>query len=111
MFQEVSQARLRGDEDVFDLLNQLTDEEKRKRHDKLMELKGNFSVAHMFFKDHGIVKYSRDELYGIMDVIGKLDYIITMMDHNSSSDLLSSFFSCVWGNCWSLYGLQFAQWR
>ena len=28
-------------------------------------------MAHFYFKELGIVKYSRDELFGIMDVIGK----------------------------------------
>ena len=29
------------------------------------------SVVHFYFKEPGIVKYSREELYGTMDVIGK----------------------------------------
>ena len=29
------------------------------------------SIVHIFFKELGIVKYKKDELYGILDVIGK----------------------------------------
>ena len=31
-----------------------------------------FTMVHFYFKDLGIVKYSRDELYGWNDVIGTL---------------------------------------
>ena len=30
----------------------------------------NFSMVHFYFKELGIIKYSRDELYGITDLIG-----------------------------------------
>ena len=33
-------------------------------------LKTNISLVHIYFKELGIVKYRRDELYNIMDVIG-----------------------------------------
>ena len=46
---------------------------KRQKYiDKYVDSQQNFSMAHFYFKELGIVKYSRDELYGIMDVIGKL---------------------------------------
>ena len=31
----------------------------------------DLSMVHFYFKELGVVKYSRDELYGIMDVIGE----------------------------------------
>ena len=31
----------------------------------------DMSMVHFYFKELGVVKYSRDELYGAMDVIGK----------------------------------------
>ena len=30
------------------------------------------SVIHFYFKQTGIVQYSRDELYGIMDLVGMI---------------------------------------
>ena len=32
------------------------------------------SMVHIYFKELGIVKYSRDELYGTMDVIGNAEF-------------------------------------
>ena len=40
---------------------------------KRMKITKQSSVVHFYFKEPGIVKYSREELYGTMDVIGKLD--------------------------------------
>ena len=34
-------------------------------------MKNSMSLVHIYFKELGIVKYSREELYSIMDVIGK----------------------------------------
>ena len=31
----------------------------------------NMSVVHFYFKEPGIIHYSRDELYGIMDLVGE----------------------------------------
>lgn len=31
----------------------------------------DMSMVHFYFKELGVVKYSRDELFGILDVIGK----------------------------------------
>ena len=42
---------------------------------KLMKLRDDIldsaSVVHFYFKERGIVQYSREQLYSIMDVIGK----------------------------------------
>lgn len=38
---------------------------------QFLDLKTNASLVHIYFKELGVVKYSRDELYGIMDVIGR----------------------------------------
>lgn len=34
-------------------------------------IRNSYSLIHIYFKDLGGVKYSREELYGIMDLIGK----------------------------------------
>lgn len=33
-------------------------------------MKNDMALVHIYFKELGIVKYSRDQLYSIMDVIG-----------------------------------------
>ena len=38
---------------------------------KVNEIKTHTSLVHIYFKQLGMVKYVRDELYGIMDVIGE----------------------------------------
>ena len=35
------------------------------------EVLNNGTLMHIYFKELGVVKYSRDELYGAMDVIGE----------------------------------------
>ena len=43
-----------------------------KKHDKLREeVLEKGTLMHIYFKELGVVKYQRDELYGAMDVIGK----------------------------------------
>ena len=43
----------------------------KKHENDLNAKKAHASLTHIYFKELGIVHYSRDELYGIMDVIGK----------------------------------------
>ncbi len=44
--------------------------------DRLKELEGNTSLVHIYFKELGIIKYSKDELYGAMDVIAAFGGIV-----------------------------------
>ena len=37
----------------------------------MKEILSEGTLMHIYFKELGVVKYQRDELYGIMDVIGK----------------------------------------
>ncbi len=56
-------------------IEQLMAERKWKKARKLQQsyksYKMDTTLVHIFFKDLGVVKYSREELYGIMDVIGR----------------------------------------
>ena len=47
-----------------------TSSTRTKLKHKYVKKQENFGVVHFYFKELGLVKYSRDELYGIMDVIG-----------------------------------------
>ncbi len=38
---------------------------------KLNEIKANSTFVHIYFKELGIIKYTRDQLYTTMDAIGK----------------------------------------
>ena len=38
--------------------------------EQIDEVHYNASVVHIYFKELGVVKYSRDELFGLIDVIG-----------------------------------------
>ena len=50
-----------------------TSEKKRQKLNETIQDIINFSsVVHFYFKETGVVLYNRDELYGIMDLIGKL---------------------------------------
>ena len=48
-------------------LNNLT-----RLEEKLQDIKEKTSLVHIYFRQLGIVKYSRDRLFGFMDVIGEL---------------------------------------
>lgn len=88
--QEMSQAQLMNPSRVHELvqneysvakkLKQLSQNETlshemrnvfSRRLDSLLK---DVTFVHIYFKELGIVKYSRDELYSIMDVIGKTIY-------------------------------------
>ena len=49
-------------------------------------MESDMSLVHIYFKELGIVQYSRDQLYSIMDVIGT----VSLLEHKWSS---LSFFS------------------
>ena len=93
-FQEISQAPMRNDSSVLDLLKgnnnskigQLLDFVKNKYGSSPIseqlqtnikratdKIKEDFSIVYIYFKELGIIKYSKDELFGIMDVIGTFD--------------------------------------
>ena len=44
--------------------------------ERIDELHYNASVVHIYFKELGVVKYSRDELFGLIDVIGEEKEIV-----------------------------------
>jgi hypothetical protein len=89
---EMSQAKMRSDavtfkqmardqKNKFELLQEINDiyesGEAENKSDELNELHKqweaktkDWTLVHIYFKELGIVKYVRDELYGIMDVIG-----------------------------------------
>ena len=86
--QEMSQAKLREKnrfisrlerpgQFLYNLTEQINNQTKKqtKKKEKLQKLYMNIvnssSVVHIYFKELGIVKYSKDQLYGALDVIGK----------------------------------------
>ncbi len=56
---------------IEDLLAKGNIDKAKKKIEKINGYKMDTSIVHIFFKDLGIVKYSREELYGVMDVIGE----------------------------------------
>lgn len=65
---------------VFRLLNKSEDlsytEGQRKGFlQQYHEAEKNFTVAHFYFKELTMVKYQRDELYGLMDVLGNSNFL------------------------------------
>jgi hypothetical protein len=82
------------------IINDATDVAEIKKADKkLVALTDDLCLVHVYFKELGIVKYQRDELYGIMDVIGTTTICCYFQVHS-----ISTFFSCMWWNCWLMYG-------
>ena len=84
--QEMSQAKLREKnrfiarlerpgQFLYNLTEQIKNTTKAKKMEKLQKLYDNIidssSVVHIYFKELGIVKYSKDQLYGALDVIGE----------------------------------------
>ena len=41
----------------------------------LTSVQNQITVIHIYFKELGIILYSRDEIYGIMDVIGNINIL------------------------------------
>ena len=67
-------------ESTFDKALKLFCNEYRQEHDptfwektkeEVKHLTEDLSIINVYFKDLGIVKYSKDENYGLMDVIGE----------------------------------------
>ena len=48
-----------------------TPSQRREFLRQYQEVERNFTVAHFYFKELTMVRYLRDELYGVMDVIGR----------------------------------------
>ena len=86
-YQEMSQAKIRDrnrfmkklqlpGQFLYNLTEQIKNETKQKKKEKLQKLFDNIidtsSIVHIYFKELGVVKYSKDQLYGALDVIGKL---------------------------------------
>ena len=84
--QEMSSAKIHGNSRFMKRLHrkgqflhtldeQIKNETKAKKKDKLQKLYDNIitssSLVHIYFKELGVVKYSKDQLYGALDVIGK----------------------------------------
>ena len=84
--QEMSQAKLRENnrfiarmerpgQFLYNLTEQIKNATKTKKKEKLEKLHKNIvdtsSIVHIYFKELGIVKYSKDQLYGALDVIGE----------------------------------------
>ena len=52
-------------------MNNVTDLYQRKiLKDKYDDIIASSSVAHFYFKENGIIKYSQEEVFGTMDLIG-----------------------------------------
>ena len=49
--------------------DKLTQQEKQKKY---TELGLGVSLLHVYFKDLGVIKYTREESYGIVDLIGTI---------------------------------------
>ena len=84
--QEMSQAKLREKnrfisrlerpgQFLYNLTEKINNQTKAKKKQKLENLHMNIistsSIVHIYFKEMGIVKYSKDQLYGALDVIGE----------------------------------------
>ena len=41
---------------------------------RFSQIEANSTLVHIFFKELGIIKYERDELYSVMDMIGEQFY-------------------------------------
>ena len=63
-------SRLVGKIDAVEANDTASKEEKKKA---LTTLGEGLSLIHVYFKDLEVVKYSKEENYGLMDVIGKLE--------------------------------------
>ena len=92
--QEMSQAKLRPKnrfiarlerpgQFLYNLTEQINNQTKKnqeKKKEKLQNLYTNIvnssSIVHIYFKELGIVKYSKDQLYGALDVIGQHFFLI-----------------------------------
>ena len=73
LFQKMSQNHL-AIGILENKIDKKIDEDKNKTAMRLKKLRDDIlnsaSVVHFYFKERGIVQYSREQLYSIMDVIG-----------------------------------------
>ena len=54
-----------------EILKNASETNKLFLEEKIKQITEKSSVIHFYFKETGIVLYLREELYGIMDLIGK----------------------------------------
>ena len=54
-----------------EILKTASENNKLFLEEKIKQITEKSSVIHFYFKETGIVLYLREELYGIMDLIGK----------------------------------------
>ena len=52
--------------------NTTSENKRNKLNQTINDITSHGSVVHFYFKETGVVLYNRDELYGIMDLVGKL---------------------------------------
>ena len=86
--QEISQASIRSGSNIFNRLkvkpnylwqlkdlmekNTTSENKRNKLNQTINDITSHGSVVHFYFKETGVVLYNRDELYGIMDLVGKI---------------------------------------
>ena len=86
--QEISQASIRSGSNIFNRLkvkpnylwqlkdkmekNTTNENQRNKLNHTINDITSHGSVVHFYFKETGVVLYNRDELYGIMDLVGKI---------------------------------------
>ena len=71
------------------------------------------SIVHFYFKERGIVQYSREQLYTPMDVIGKLYYFILFQLKIDQKFYFKAAFGGIIGLCMGfslLSGVEFIYW-
>ena len=93
----------------------MTTKEKKEKYDMLGI---GASLVHIYFKDLGIIRYTREESYSVVDLIGEHYIYFIVLTTKMNVYILSIvkcentlfIFSCIWRNCWTMHGIQFAQW-
>ena len=95
--QEISQANMRPNSNIFnrlrvkpnylwhlqDLMEKNSNNTKkvRKYNQTIQDIIENSSVVHFYFKETGVVLFTRDELYGIMDLVGMIFHLEQFNKH------------------------------
>ena len=49
------------------------------------------SIVHFYFKELGIVKYQKEQLYGALDILGNQMHVITILIHISNIFFIAAF--------------------
>lgn len=57
---------------VEEAKNMTFPQQKKRLYQRIEDIETTGSIVHVYFKELGIVKYSRDQVYSAMDVIGKV---------------------------------------